>query len=231
MDSNPFLDQILTEFGNDHSIIDSSELDGFLTAIVSGPKMVLPSQWLTKIFVDENNKSINADWKDEAQMERFIEEVMGQFNAISDSLNNESPSIDPIFNYNQLGEDTFTVVEEWCFGYMKGVALGQWPELEGEIASDFDIIKTQGLEENLDQLLEIEIEQRQEMIKKVPGCALKIYQHFAKGRTQTAIPMVEKLSKKAHANQVKQAAVKNKKPGRNDPCICGSGKKYKKCCL
>lgn len=21
-----------------------------------------------------------------------------------------------------------------------------------------------------------------------------------------------------------------KKPGRNDPCICGSGKKYKKCC-
>lgn len=21
-----------------------------------------------------------------------------------------------------------------------------------------------------------------------------------------------------------------KKPGRNDPCLCGSGKKYKKCC-
>lgn len=22
-----------------------------------------------------------------------------------------------------------------------------------------------------------------------------------------------------------------KEPGRNDPCVCGSGKKYKKCCL
>ena len=21
------------------------------------------------------------------------------------------------------------------------------------------------------------------------------------------------------------------KPGRNDPCLCGSGKKYKKCCI
>jgi preprotein translocase subunit SecA len=21
------------------------------------------------------------------------------------------------------------------------------------------------------------------------------------------------------------------KPGRNDPCVCGSGKKYKKCCM
>jgi preprotein translocase subunit SecA len=25
--------------------------------------------------------------------------------------------------------------------------------------------------------------------------------------------------------------VKSKKIGRNDPCPCGSGKKYKKCCL
>lgn len=23
----------------------------------------------------------------------------------------------------------------------------------------------------------------------------------------------------------------DKRPGRNDPCHCGSGKKYKKCCL
>jgi len=28
-----------------------------------------------------------------------------------------------------------------------------------------------------------------------------------------------------------QTVVKNKKIGRNDPCPCGSGKKYKKCCL
>lgn len=29
----------------------------------------------------------------------------------------------------------------------------------------------------------------------------------------------------------KQAAVKIEKvPGRNDPCVCGSGNKYKKCC-
>jgi len=28
----------------------------------------------------------------------------------------------------------------------------------------------------------------------------------------------------------KQPVKKTKKPGRNDPCPCGSGKKYKKCC-
>ena len=32
------------------------------------------------------------------------------------------------------------------------------------------------------------------------------------------------------AGPAKQPVIKSKKPGRNDPCSCGSGKKYKKCC-
>ena len=27
-----------------------------------------------------------------------------------------------------------------------------------------------------------------------------------------------------------ETRIAEKKPGRNDPCLCGSGKKYKKCC-
>ncbi|MDP3706097.1 MAG: SEC-C metal-binding domain-containing protein [Legionellaceae bacterium] len=37
---------------------------------------------------------------------------------------------------------------------------------------------------------------------------------------------VEKL-----LNPVKPALVAHLKTNRNDPCTCGSGKKYKKCCL
>lgn len=28
-----------------------------------------------------------------------------------------------------------------------------------------------------------------------------------------------------------QSKLSSKKVGRNEPCLCGSGKKYKKCCL
>jgi len=31
--------------------------------------------------------------------------------------------------------------------------------------------------------------------------------------------------------KVNTTIVKDKKPGRNEPCLCGSGKKYKKCCI
>ena len=32
------------------------------------------------------------------------------------------------------------------------------------------------------------------------------------------------------SSSVKNPVVKGKKVGRNEPCPCGSGKKYKKCC-
>ena len=35
----------------------------------------------------------------------------------------------------------------------------------------------------------------------------------------------------AYPATAKQPIVEGKKIGRNDPCPCGSGKKYKKCCL
>ncbi len=38
------------------------------------------------------------------------------------------------------------------------------------------------------------------------------------------------LYNKGDGDEPKQPVKKDKKPGRNDPCPCGSGKKYKKCC-
>ena len=37
----------------------------------------------------------------------------------------------------------------------------------------------------------------------------------------------ENIKKLKHTNQI----IGTKKPKRNEPCICGSGKKFKKCCL
>ena len=43
---------------------------------------------------------------------------------------------------------------------------------------------------------------------------------------RTPLKQVNKVSIKEYPETQKQ-----KKIGRNDPCPCGSGKKYKKCCL
>lgn len=43
---------------------------------------------------------------------------------------------------------------------------------------------------------------------------------------ETGTSIVEEILKNRH-----KPVVKVKAPNRNDPCPCGSGKKYKKCCM
>ena len=42
---------------------------------------------------------------------------------------------------------------------------------------------------------------------------------------------LNELAEKAQEGKVTTARRKRPKMGRNDPCPCGSGKKYKKCCM
>jgi len=48
------------------------------------------------------------------------------------------------------------------------------------------------------------------------------------------VPKREKVAEPleaSHGHIEKKPVVKGQKIGRNDPCPCGSGKKYKKCCM
>lgn len=44
------------------------------------------------------------------------------------------------------------------------------------------------------------------------------------------VPSIETIDYVNDSNTHTKPIIKEKKPGRNDPCPCGSGKKYKKCC-
>jgi len=46
----------------------------------------------------------------------------------------------------------------------------------------------------------------------------------------TSVLSAEEMASIAKAYKKSKTVVKEEQPGRNDPCPCGSGKKYKKCC-
>jgi ABC-type polar amino acid transport system ATPase subunit len=57
-----------------------------------------------------------------------------------------------------------------------------------------------------------------------------LFPHKDATENVTEGPILVKGEKKEEANRKAQPVVKGAQPGRNDPCPCGSGKKYKKCC-
>lgn len=211
-DELDFLNHILLEHGNDNSVLDVSELDGFLTAIVSGPTAILPSQWFPKLWGGAGNEP---QWQNEAQMRRFISLVMQHMNNIVDMLIAAPAEYGALFNQNMQSEEEILIVEEWCFGYMRGVTLGNWPALPANMQVQLNAIALHGKEENFPLLDKLTLQEHQQTVQAIEPAVLALHQYFLAQRTQAPV------SKPVKAEV---------KPGRNDACYCGSGKKYKKCC-
>jgi len=60
------IDENIDTRGMDEGILDVSELDGFFTAIVSGPVIVEPSQWLPVVWGD-----FEPEWGDDKEVREY----------------------------------------------------------------------------------------------------------------------------------------------------------------
>ncbi|YCI27669.1 YecA family protein [Erwinia sp. PK3-005] len=209
-----WLDEMLDKYGSEASIVDVAELDGLLTAVLSGPRTIEPSEWLVALWGGEKHIP---KWSNEREMNRFMELCFQHMNDIADRLADFPEQFDPLFGVRETEGQDFTVVEEWCFGYMRGVALSDWSSLPEALQPALDAIALHGKEENFPQLENLSPEEMEERFAAIRPAALALHDYWI--AQPEAIPAPP------------QPVVVEQKPGRNDPCFCGSGKKYKQCCL
>ncbi|MGD8106270.1 YecA family protein [Pantoea sp. FN0302] len=209
-----WLDEMLDKYGSEESIVDVAELDGLLTAVLSGPKTIEPAQWLVALWGGEKRIP---KWSNEREMNRFMELCFQHMNDIADRLADFPEQFDPLFGVRETEGQDFTVVEEWCFGYMRGVALSDWSTLPENLQPALEAIALHGKEENFPQLENLSPEEMEARFAAIRPAALALHDYWI--AQPEAVPAPQ------------QPIVTGQKPGRNDPCFCGSGKKYKQCCL
>jgi len=203
------LDEFLTSDGAPDRSMALSNLDGFLTAVAIGPDRIKPSEWLPRIWGDESPEFLS-----EEEANRVIGTILGRYNQIITQLRDDPDRYQPLIRQNEHGQ---VIARDWVAGFMDGVALRfhGWQALlkSKEYRNDFapiavHLTDAQGNsplnpeEENVKAL----IEQAAELI---PAAVRSIDRFFKQTR-----PFFEGGTK----------------VGRNDPCFCGSGKKFKKCC-
>jgi len=197
--------------GGDEGILDVSELDGFLTAIVSGPNSIMPSQWLPVVWGAES-----PTWESPAEYEAIFGLFLRHQNSIIDTLMYAPNDFEPMFNHQTVEGKTHLIVDEWCFGYMRGVALDSdaWTPNDPEIAKLLRPIRLWGTEEGWD-FVDAMSEGDQSRERDAIASSVRALHKYWLARRTPAAP-------------VRRATPK---VGRNDPCPCGSGKTYKHCCL
>lgn len=104
--------------GKDEGLLGISDLDGFFAALVSGPVMVPPSRWLPAVWGD-----FEPVWEDVDDFEGIISLMMRHMNGIVATLMEQPQEFEPMFLEREVKGKIYTIVDEWCEGYLRGVAL------------------------------------------------------------------------------------------------------------
>lgn len=202
------LEALLERYGSENSIASMSMLDGFLTAVVSGPHLIMPSTWLTAIWGGEQDQP---EWQNEAELERFIDLMMWHYNNITTTLTYAAEDYYPITPEYERDAKWSPLNNDWCSGYLRGIELAPWPTLPAPEAAALAIIS-----EPLKAFSRAHLQEKENQVR---FAARILHAHFLAQRKRSEHPARS------------QPVVVPIKVGRNEPCPCGSGKKYKQCCL
>ncbi|MEA2780521.1 MAG: hypothetical protein QOK29_2065 [Rhodospirillaceae bacterium] len=206
-----WLDQFLVSRQTPDSTLNLEAVDGFFAAVLAGPESVLASECIGKLWGPDNGDGPIYDSPE--QMQFVTELLMRHWQTIAARLDARSPH-EPII-YDQGPDDTGSW---WALGFMLGMHLRRdaWtPLLQDEesevLVNAIAMLATDPAER---EIAAFTPDGRAEVISMLPLTLLSIRSFWREGPPppQPSIP------------------VRSNKIGRNDPCPCGSGRKYKKCC-
>ncbi|MCP1440572.1 uncharacterized protein J3D56_004008 [Erwinia persicina] len=165
-----WLDNILAQYGTDDAVLDASELDGLLTALLSSPEPVSDERLQAIIWGGENNLPL---WN-ETDQQRFTELVTQHQNDIAERLKEYPEQFEPLFGTSSEEDLEVTIVEEWCIGYMKGVALSDWSALPDHLKPALHAIALHGKEEHFSELEKMTAEEFEQSVEAISHAALEL---------------------------------------------------------
>ena len=213
---------VLDRFRSEHAM-NLEQLDGFFAALICGPSSVHPSEYLPEIW---GGDMADADaFPNQQELRDFLDLVMRHWNVVADTLQSGDVFL-PL-----LLEDDHGVAHanDWAEGFMRGMALRR--EDWGELLDDEDhggwVIPILALahEHDPDPAMRpyqepMDADRREQLIMGVATGVTAIYRYFEPHRQRLADLRGGRATFRRTVPKI----------GRNDPCSCGSGKKYKQCC-
>jgi len=193
-----------------HNTMRCDEVQGFMMALLSGPDALNPTNWLPEILGEESL----FDAKERTEIERL---VMAMAADMRMKLN-EKILPDLWFYEDEAGNPDFYT---WCNAYLYALDIVPTDWFEAVDQEEFEdlfypIMALGGIyndEENGEVILHLNEKELTQLESDLPHVLLDIYWYW-----------------QAIINKPQTVRREGEKVGRNDPCPCGSGKKYKSCC-
>src|SRR4051794_18883907 len=189
-----------------------SDLDGFLTGILVGPERIMPSEWLPHVWGGEAPTFENAE-----QARLILSTIMGRYNEIARALDGQASDLDPVFWEDGDGS---VIAGDWAEGFHEAIGLRPeaWTALFQDKEASPLLIPILALccDEDGGDLIPLDPGMRDKILDEapelIPVCVFALRRFWRERESRTGPTRT------------------SSKPGRNVPCPCGSGRKYKRCC-
>jgi uncharacterized protein len=218
--------------------MDLEEIDGLLAGLLCGPRLVMPSAAIGAIFGDEEPA-----WPDQRTVERFHELLLRRWNEIATALDAPIERLDDPRAYVPLlteWDDSEEAIQKalaageidrlpqygelWALGFMHAVKMleDDWNDLpkdddEGaQMVEDALSAVTALVPDEDDPETGMSVDERDEMVADALVAVYDMRDYWKQVNFER--------------DRVKEPVRRAPKIGRNDPCPCGSGKKFKACC-
>jgi uncharacterized protein len=200
--------------------MDLEEMDGFFAALICGPVTVLPSEYLSEIW-----GTGEAPFTDTADLEEFLNLAMRHWNFIARELHSPDLTFVPLLGAEEARE--LPRGNRWARGFLRGVGMcrDEWQEIFEDDDKFAMLLAVMALVHENDSDPEMRT------WKTLPSP--KIREHVCVGlgvSTQRLHDYFRSHRLREPRRGTGTARQTKIKIGRNEPCYCGSGKKYKHCC-
>jgi uncharacterized protein len=202
------------------------ELGGFFFGMLGGPALIPPSQWMPVVFGQGE-----ADYHDMDEANAVVGALMAHYNTMAVTV-----GADRLVTLDDVGlnSDSEETLRPWSRGFVRGYGLVRdaWDDalkdLDEDEAERFETIGTiltiwadAAMYKELNELNDSEMKRMLTECRKAFVSSLNYY-------ASLGLTIYRETHLRPQGASVKQP---HRPVGRNDPCPCGSGKKYKKCCL
>ena len=212
------------------STMSYPQLAGFLFGIANAPELIPPSEWMPIVF---NGRDAGYDTQGEA--EPVLQAMMALYNDCGRERTEGSAPLPPGCEFrpqplDNLADDA--PLSQWARGFVAGHSYldDLWhdytpDELDEELGSILMVLSFFASPALADAYHQegkgkASLEQLAETVVTIFPDAMREYAHLGRSIYQVRL----------EAGDLGQEPSARPKIGRNDPCPCGSGKKFKKCC-
>lgn len=219
-----YFDEVLAGFKG--PIRSFEALDGLFCALICAPRLVAPSEYIGLIM------GAGGAFESNAKAHQITDLMVRHFNTVVTQLQRTLRTDDIYVPALIVDDQGVAAGNEWAAGFMAGVDLsGQgWAAIKEDkkrspMIAPMTALATEHAPQHDADLAKraavLAPENREDLLEDMFVGLADLFAHFESQRRESTAPL--------SAQPITRTGT-GPKPKHNNPCACGSGKKYKQCC-